>query len=430
MQISQLNVQNFKSLRNIELSPSELTIIIGANGSGKSNLASAFDFLSDVYQNGLEFAIAKKGGYENIAYRKVRRTKSPISFSVEAILNRQETTRLSKHYVFRDAFRPGSHKQTIRIKHNFAIQAVKQSIRSEYSIQSEELTIFFESTQEEPLFFEDSNAPSFFLKLSREDGKIKVEVSSELVRKKITDYFSYFNDTGLQDSDLELFVRHLISPLAGILGAIAVHQFSPQISRSPGAPSPQPRLTGYGQNLPSLVDWLKRHHAKKWRTVETAMRDIIPGLEEISIEYLHTKQLGLFFKEKNFGRAWTAEDVSDGTIQTLAILSAIADPRNSVIFLEEPENSVHPWIVRQIATQLKKLSPHTQIIVTTHSPLILNIVDPKSVWICFKQESETKIESLSILSPELVLDWENGVDRLFELIDTGSVGEAVPIANQ
>ncbi len=70
MQITQLSINNYKSLRAIQIAPAELNVIVGANAAGKSNFADCLDFISEVYRHGLEVAVARKGGYENIAYRR------------------------------------------------------------------------------------------------------------------------------------------------------------------------------------------------------------------------------------------------------------------------------------------------------------------------------------------------------------------------
>lgn len=430
MFIRKLEIKNYKSLRNVSVLPSAFTVVIGPNGSGKSNLASSLDFLSDVYQNGIEFAIAKKGGFENIAYRKIRRTKAAIEFTIEAELNSAATKRVLMQHAFRKlrtAF-PSSWTR-LSIRHHFSLRASQTSIGADYRIESERLDIFppigSKSKDRRDRIAQEEVEPLVSLYL---DGN-RLAVEGETVGPKeafeeVIRFFEFFSGA---DGDFDIFLRKLFPAIATAIGGIAVHQFSPQISRSPGSPSPQPKLSGYGQNLPSLVDWLQRHHKTAWQSVESAMRDILPDLEGITVDYLHTKQLGLFFKEKNFGRAWAAEDVSDGTIQTLAILTALADPRNTLLFLEEPENSVHPWIVRQLASHIKQLSKRSQIIVTTHSPLILNVVHPESVVICYKEHGETHLDSLTQMAPELVRDWEGGVDRLFELLDTGCVERAVPL---
>ena len=71
-------------LRALVVKPQKMTVVVGAERSGKTNLADAIEFLADVYRHGLELAIARKGGYENIIHRKTRRSKRGLGFSVTA----------------------------------------------------------------------------------------------------------------------------------------------------------------------------------------------------------------------------------------------------------------------------------------------------------------------------------------------------------
>ena len=442
MYLKTLAIQNYKSLRDVVIRPSDFTVLIGPNGAGKSNLASAFDFLGDIYQNGLEYAVAKKGGYENIAFRRIRRTKAAISFSIEASLSHLISRRMLLHRAFR-MFRRLENIPPYRltVKHSFAFKAAQQTLAADYILDNETIELTFTRNVSprrqqktlpnmDPPPQLDSDLTSFSVTLERKGAKITSSSTDVTIGKDLKEYLRSYNDFAEEEDRYDIFLRSVFPPIASALGAVAVHQFSPQISRGPGAPSPNPKLTEYGQNLPALVDWLQRHHKKAWSAVVSAMRDIVPNLEEIQVGYLHTKQLGLFFKEENFGRPWAAEDVSDGTIQTLAIMAALADPRNAILFIEEPENSIHPWIVRQIAAQLKKLSKSSQVFVTTHSPLVLNVVEPTSVLVCYKKNGETDIRPLTELAPQLIADWEDGADRLFDLLDTGCVPQAVPLPGE
>lgn len=424
MKLTQLNISNYKSLKHIQLQPTEMTVVIGANGAGKSNLASAFDFLADLYASGIDFAIAKKGGFENIAFRRQRRTKSGIAFEVSVELDRREAQNAARRsFIFREV--GSSAVASMTFEHKLTLRAAKQSISADYFIEYESVVI---NIALRPL--KNSLLPTIVrVKIERFEGKFAVDSSDTTVTERINEYLELIGDPSdtssiatLEESFLKVFFPSIAVTLAGI----SVFQFSPQISRSPGAPSPNPRLSGYGQNLPSLIDWLSRKHPAKWASVLSSMRAIVPTLQSINTQYLHTKTLGLIFQEEGFSRPWTAEDVSDGTIQSLAILTALADPRNDLLFVEEPENSVHPWIVRQLANQLKRISRQKQVFVTTHSPVVLNLVSPEDVWVCFKINGETSLRRLDELSPELAHDWKNGEGRLFELLDLGIVPEAIP----
>ena len=76
MFLKKLRIHNYKSLRNVCFTPEPFAALIGPNASGKSNFADAVHFLSEIYKHGLEPAIARKGGYENMVVRpKIRTTR-------------------------------------------------------------------------------------------------------------------------------------------------------------------------------------------------------------------------------------------------------------------------------------------------------------------------------------------------------------------
>ncbi len=419
MRIKRLHIENFKSFKNLEFTPSDLTVILGPNGSGKSNFAMALDFLADTYDSGIEYSIAKKGGYENIAHRKIRRTKSPLIFHVEAELDEDETTRLLRTFALR-SIKPSPHSR-VTLVHTFAISAATEAIRTDFKVALETIKVSLDK--------HSIGGGVVLFELNQADGVAKVvHAFNDAIKNELKDFTKYFQRRYEIDEfrSGNLVIRDLLPIAARYLARMTVYQFSPQTCRYPGAPSPEPRLSAYGQNLPSLVDWLNRRYPKKWKEVMHAMREIVPAIEEISTEYLHTKTLGLFFQEEGIGRKWTAEDVSDGTIQSLAILSALADPRNSLMLIEELENSVHPWIVKVILNRVRKLSETKPVILTTHSPILINLVKPQEVWICHKEDNESHLSSLSELYPELVSDWAAGKGRLFDYLDMGLAPHAMP----
>lgn len=418
MKIKSLHIQNYKSLRDFKIYPDDLTVLIGANGSGKSNFASALDFLADIYESGLEYAVAKKGGYENIALRKIRRSKAPIFFEIEVEFNGAGTRRAHPYYIFQNDSK--IKYETITVRHAFSIRAARQAIRTDYTIESEVIEYTAESKQDA-----DSNK---HLLIDIKGKKQKITSNDSEAEARLEDYMRLFS-TSADESDghaVELDFPRLIGQVAKMLGSISVFQFSAQIARAPGAPSPYPKLDSYGQNLPSLIDWLRRNHPKKWASIENAMRDIVPNLEEITTDYLHSKTLGIFFKEEGFGRPWNAEDVSDGTIQALSILTALADPRNDVVMIEEPENSLHPWIVKSLSKNIQALSKSNQLILTTHSPIILNLVTPEQVWVLYRENGATEVSRISDLYPEAIKEWKEGSNRLYDIIDFGLIPKALP----
>src|SRR3954453_7942616 len=82
MRLHRLEIHNYKSLRNVAIEPTPLSVFVGPNAAGKTNLADALDFLGHVYAWGLERAVSYKGGYDNICYRDKRRSRTPVRSEV------------------------------------------------------------------------------------------------------------------------------------------------------------------------------------------------------------------------------------------------------------------------------------------------------------------------------------------------------------
>lgn len=118
--------------------------------------------------------------------------------------------------------------------------------------------------------------------------------------------------------------------------------------------------------------------------------------------------------------------MSDGTILTLAMLCAVADPRKTLVFIEEPENSVHPWIIREILAFLNQISKNKNIVITTHSPTIIDSVHPAKIWTIARTKGVSELQRLIDLDSKIERDWENGEYKISEFIDSGLIPKIVP----
>lgn len=429
MKLKHLRITNYKSLKDIIVEPSLFSVFVGPNASGKSNFTDALEFIGAVYRDGLEAAIALKGGYDNIAYRKIRRSKSSIGFEIQVEL----TTSEAKRYVHRlSRMYRGNRKDItepnkIVLVHKFSFNTIGREITSDFEVEYESAEIYLISKD-----YERSERVFVF----RENDEYTFESDSESSwildmlnsRKKVYADLPFADAINKQEllTSHAMLIGPLISDLSGFLSEISIHRIAPEICREPGVPSPNPNVTASGRNLPAVVDWLSRKHPKLWQGVLHSMRDIVPSIEDIKTDYLHTRTLGLFFKEENTGRYWTSHEVSDGTLQTLALLVALADPRKSIIIIEEPENSVHPWILRGLVEKFKKIGPKRSVLMTTHSLVLIDLVEPSDIFVVSRVNGETNIEKLCEIDPEVEEGWRNGDYRISDYLDTGLVPKAIP----
>lgn len=428
MKIKQLSVQNYKSLREIHLSPGPLNVVVGANAAGKSNLADCFDFISEVYRHGLEVAVARKGGYENIAFRKMRRSRGAISIDLLVELTETDYEQFLPKRLLPDDL------PRITVRHAFSFVTKGYSIRAEFQVVTETLVVE-RSYPGQP--------PVVALQLARSENQVSLlhlaPIESESKRAELIRLRRYFDF-----NDVKYFVEHkeAVSPnelfavsvgrfVAGLrpfreaVERMRVFQISAPKSRKFGVPTPRPELARTGENLPAVIDLLKKE-SKEWRSVLTAMRAILPNLKDINVDYTSNRTLGLFFEEEGFGRPWSVDEVSDGTIQTLALLVAIFDTRSTALILEEPENSVHPWIVRHVVEACRTASEHKQLFVTTHSPIVMNAVRPEEVWVIWRADGESHLAPLVALEPGFRTMWEKGSIPTFDFIDSGALTQALP----
>lgn len=426
MRIQQLKIKNFKSLENITFSPSDLSIIIGPNNSGKSNFSSGMKFLSEVYDFGLETAVRRNGGYENIALRRKRRSKSSISFLISLKIDPfsgHEFYNEIKQFFF--YIQPEKEiGDDFYVKHSFAFRATKENVKAEFKIESERFIIYQGDGAEQEILFEVERRNNELIKFRIAEKKI---LDNQMIKLFSSDSFS---KSSLISSSQELLISNTIftyiTPFNTLVKNWAIYQFNPSTVRLEGVPTPNPQLDIFGRNLPALVDWLMVNHREKWQRVIETIKIIIPELEDISTDYLHNKTLGIFFKEEGFGRKWTVDEISDGTILTLSMLCSVIDPRKAMVLLEEPENSVHPWIIHTIMDFFKEISKTKNIIITTHSTILIDLVHPQVIWTISRSSGVTKLQRLIDLDSEIVKGWENGDYKISEYIDSGLIPNIVP----
>jgi predicted ATPase len=436
MQITNISIHNYKSLKNVLLNLHKLSLIVGANASGKSNLADCFDFISEVYRHGLEVAVGRKGGYENIAYRRTRRSKQPIQIKLSVTMTSDEWPSVWQRIYKRKA------RQTfdVKIDHAFSFVARGYAIRADFSVVNEYLTISKKHKEDWiPIINisrdKDNRVKTRFERqLSLFDSDNSEEEGNEILRVLGFPSRVHLKDliSNTRIASTELFVAlwsrlgSVIYGFTQIIESIRVFQLSPTKSREFGVPTPRPELDRTGANLPAVVDVMIKKHPKEWDSVLQVMRKILPELQRIEVNYTTSRTLGLFFNEKGVGRPWSVDEVSDGTVQTLCLLIALFDPASKAVVIEEPENSVHPWIIRSLLDACKQAADKKQIVITSHSPIVINAVRPEDVLVMWRSKDGTQLKELVRLDQNFIAMWETGEIPTFEYLDSGALLQAVP----
>jgi predicted ATPase len=418
--LNELSIHNYKSIRNVHLTqlPS-LCVLVGANAAGKSNFADALDFLSMVFRTSLSSAVRAKGGYENICFRRAKRSRAGLTFGLKTTITRTHQGSRSK-----------KKEITFTFFYNFTFSTPTRKITPEYEVTSENIMVTSRpvgAEKQETLTIERKKSEA--IKYHHHDPAKMGEFE---LTKDFLEYYVKVKNVKMERD--ELFLTSLTSMFGGfhpfnlltkVLGSCGVYQISPFVARETGIPERSPELGKHGDNLPAAVNYLQRFEPKAFEELLEHVNHTVPTMEELSTSYVETKQLGLFFREHGVVRRWFSQDVSDGTIQTVAIFLPLVDPRKEMLVIEEPENSLHPWILRHFIDSCKQHSTDTQIFVTTQSPVAVNEVPIESLYIVSRHKGESSIDRCIEKNPELKQVILEQLMGLGEYWDSGAI-EGVP----
>ena len=147
-----------------------------------------------------------------------------------------------------------------------------------------------------------------------------------------------------------------------------------------------------GENLPLVLSHL--HGAHKQRLLE-AVRKLFEGIVDFQCPV--TGGMVSLFLEESGNRSIPATRLSDGTLRYLCLLAVLLHPEPpSLIGIEEPELGLHPDLLPTLADLLVEASERTQLIVTTHSDVLVDALtdQPESVVVCEKHDGRTQMRRL------------------------------------
>src|SRR5260370_28082818 len=380
--INYLYVDNFKSLRNVSVLLSNFASFCGPNGSGKSNFADAWDFLGQTFGIGLAYAVAEKGGFYNMGFRRQRRSRGAVSFQIAGQVS--------------SASGPVS---SIDYRIGFSLQAKGEAIRSDFLVSGDRYV------------FTISEATQFGSSLTviRENDKY---VFNSMFSDQLISAFPHLAHISNWAELIRPPARDLLYParisdvfpfdvINHQVGSIRVFRINPRNARLTGTPSVSGELGKYGENLPSALDYMIANNPRGFEALKSWLKNVVPTLESLRTDYTETKQLGLFLQESGLGSPCYAEDLSDGTLMSIALFFAILDDRHKFVFIEEPENSLHPWILKTYLECYAETPAQREVFITTQSPFVVANANPSKLFLIEKSSGRTEITNALDREPDL-----------------------------
>jgi len=154
-----------------------------------------------------------------------------------------------------------------------------------------------------------------------------------------------------------------------------------------------------GEDLASFLNTQRTLERPQFEALERALRMIVPSVTGIDVQVNNLGEVELYLQEN--GKPIPASVISEGTLRVLGLLAlgGVKEPPGLIGF-EEPENGIHPRRIKMIAEYLKtRATNDTQLIVTTHSPILPDLIPNENLLVCRKVEGNTLIEPFSTWGP-------------------------------
>ena len=338
--LERVTITGFKSIDSIsvKLKPG-LNILIGANGSGKSNFIETFAFVHTMVSQRLQRYVADKGG-------------------ADAILHFGRDTTNSMH-----------------IKLEYFVEVEDNIIRA--------YEVHLRPNEQDKLF-------------------ITSEISHYHDRDKYPDSYDNPIARNQFESGLADDTHRTSREMLDILNAYRIYHFhdaspsSPPRRQSKRADSQY--LKSNGSNLAAWLYHLKEMHSESFDLIESLVRQVSPFFGAFVLRTTDSAGLHirLEWEARDRDDHFDVAAMSDGTVRFICLACLLLQPNPPpLILIDEPELGLHPKAVTILAGMLRSASAATQLIVSTQSVTLVNHFDRSHVWCVDHIDDGTSLRSLA-----------------------------------
>ena len=156
------------------------------------------------------------------------------------------------------------------------------------------------------------------------------------------------------------------------------------------------QLRSDGGNLAAILHRLEQENSKLYEMICRHIRRVLPVFDRFAIEPSYGK-VSLRWQAKGTDKTMGAHLTSDGSLRFFALVTLLNLPPEmlpSVVLLDEPELGLHPAAVTLIGGMIKALATQKQVIVATQSPLLVDSFDLNEIFVLDLEDGRTKVRRL------------------------------------
>lgn len=373
--LSAITIKGFRSIGSVEnLAIRPINVLIGANGSGKSNFLGVFKLLQAIRAGELHSYVARAGGADKILHFGTKVTEKvaiDVSFG----------DRLPQYEIELDATDDDRMSPSEEVLHS-----------------RENGTPFPMRTQ---LSLSMPGERTFEAEISKTRPRVPPDDSWawEMAVADIQDHLEHWR------------VYHFLD--TGATSPIKKHNdlHDNRYLRPDGA------------NLAAFLYLLREKYASEYNLIRRTVRLVAPFFEDFQLEPLALNQdkIRLEWRHKRSDAYFDASSLSDGTLRLMALATLLLQPealRPSVILIDEPELGLHPYAISLLASLVKQAAVKSRVILATQSPILLDHFDPEDVLVTDLVEGQTTFTRLDANDLEAWLE-DYSLGQLWEKNELG-----------
>lgn len=375
MKIDDISIAGYRSVHSMKFPLRQLTVLVGKNGVGKTNIYRALELMQAAANGNCSRELAKEGGISSAFWagklRKHEKRHIQLAVQFDALEEfGTHKTLLEPKYEFNIGFPPSEASASFPLEAEFKTETVSMKVGNKSAPMMRRKALFV-----------DARGPS---------GRME-QVEADLLPSEAALF--------------ELGSAASYSELAHVRNAISrwrfYHKFrtdSESALRNHCAAVTAPMLDSNGHNLAAVFATL-RYIRNDTVDLDQAIDEAFPGAK-LSIPIPEQfADFGLVYP--NFPkRTFYANELSDGTLQYLALVGALLGYRlPKFMALNEPETSLHPSVLPALGKLIANAAARTQVLVVTHSTVLADAIEEHSgvapIQVVKQENGATWLEGLN-----------------------------------
>jgi predicted ATPase len=341
----ELSIRGFRRLYDVKLNLRPLSVMIGANGTGKTSMLDVLSLLAKSAEGKLSSSISELAGLPSIlTYDRADELRFDISMTVP---DNQPL------------------KYTLKLKPQAAAYAITEERLSQQRYG-----------HSGPFLHIDSHGPD--IKYYEMDKKNLIRPNWE--QRPFETSLSQVPKMFQQPEDF----RNRLSS-STLYHVLNVDPRSPVRLPQPMQPAWLPGRNG--EELVSCLFYMRETARERFEAIEDALRGAFPRFDRLDFPPVAAGTLALAWRETGFSRPLSMHQLSEGTLRFLWLATLLQSPGlTALTLLDEPEVSLHPELLSLLAEMLREASNRTQLIVATHSDRLIRFLEPKEIVVIDSDE--------------------------------------------